>query len=119
VRGQRLKPEVEPLFPSVQGEVSWSGGGPLFPRPSVVCVVPWPRNPNFTGRASELEALRGRFAGGSETAVVLPQALHGLGGVGKTQLAVGYAYRQAPDYDLVWWVPAEQPALMVARAAHG
>lgn len=110
VRGQRLKPQGEPLFPS-------AGDEPVFPRLPVVWAVAWPRNPNFTGRVGELEALRGRFAGGSATAAVVPQALHGLGGVGKTQLAVEYAYRQATDYDLVWWVPAERPALVVAALA--
>jgi hypothetical protein len=114
VRGERLKPEVEPLFPPMRGEVARSGGEPRFPRPPVVWGVPWPRNPNFTGRAGELDALWGGFAGGSATAAVLPQALQGLGGVGKTQLAVEYAYRRAADYDLVWWVPAERPALVVA-----
>jgi hypothetical protein len=117
VRGERLKPVVEPLFPPVRGEVPGLGGEPSFPRLPVVRGVPWPRNPNFTGRVGELDVLRGRFAGGSATAAVLPQALHGLGGVGKTQLAVEYAYRQAADYDLVWWVPAEQPALVVAALA--
>ncbi|NUP44607.1 MAG: tetratricopeptide repeat protein [Streptomyces sp.] len=66
-----------------------------------------PRNPNFTGRAELLELLDQRLREGTTT--VLPEAIHGMGGVGKTQLAIEYAYRHQSEYDIVWWIPAERP----------
>src|SRR3954447_17840570 len=57
-----------------------------------------------------LAELRRRLRAGEGTLVV--QALYGLGGVGKTQLALEYAHRFAADYDLVWWLDAEQPVLI-------
>jgi hypothetical protein len=54
-------------------------------------------------------AVRDRLVAG-ERAVV--QALQGMGGVGKTQLAVEYAYRFAGAYELGWWVDAEQAGLI-------
>lgn len=73
--------------------------------PTVWGGVP-PRNPMFTGREDLLRQLHERLEPGAMTAV-LPQALHGLGGVGKSQLAVEYAYRHREDFDIIWWVPAE------------
>ncbi|NKZ06251.1 tetratricopeptide repeat protein [Actinomadura latina] len=82
--------------------------------PQVWGKVP-PRNKNFTGRTDLLARLRAGL-GGRVTAV-LPHALHGLGGVGKTHMAVEYAHRYQSDYDLVWWIPADQPVLVRSSLA--
>jgi tetratricopeptide (TPR) repeat protein len=71
------------------------------------------RNPVFTGRRALLEQLERRLRTQS-VAAVLPQALHGEGGVGKSQIAIEYAYRHRTDYDVVWWVPSERPAQILA-----
>src|SRR6185295_12155631 len=41
-------------------------------------------------------------------------AMHGLGGVGKTQLALEYAYRRADQYRLVAWIRAEKPETLAS-----
>jgi hypothetical protein len=74
-----------------------------------------PRNPRFTGRDGLLIELRRRLQAGAGTLAV--QALYGLGGVGKTQLALEYAHRFAADYDLVWWIDAEQRVLIPDQLA--
>jgi hypothetical protein len=80
-----------------------------------------PRNKNFTGREAIFNQLR-RSAAYRVTAVVpledpLPQALQGLGGVGKTAVAVEYAHRFRSEYDAVWWIPADQLPLVRASLA--
>ncbi len=82
-------------------------GGPPFP--GSLWRVPYHRNPHFTGREALLEVLQAT----GHRPTVLVQTLAGLGGIGKTQLALEYAYRQAADYDVVWWVRADESAAMV------
>jgi tetratricopeptide (TPR) repeat protein len=73
------------------------------------------RNKNFTGREELLARLRRQVT--SQVQVVLPHALHGMGGVGKTQLAIEYAYRFMGDYKVVWWIPADQISLVKSSLA--
>lgn len=68
------------------------------------------RNPDFVGRESLLEQLRLRLLEPGGATAVLPEALHGMGGVGKSQTVVEYIYRHASEYDIVWWIPAEHPS---------
>jgi len=74
------------------------------------------RNPDFTGREDLLSSLRAALLHSSK-ASVLPRALHGLGGVGKTQLALEYVYVEADQYDLIWWISAEHPSLVLDSLA--
>jgi TIR domain len=101
--------------PYSPGAATASGGLRYPGRLPEVFGVP-ARNPNFTARGELLKALRG-LVQARQTRAVVATAVHGLGGVGKTQLAIEYAHRYAADYDLVWWVPAEQPMGIPGRLA--
>ncbi|MFP3987968.1 FxSxx-COOH system tetratricopeptide repeat protein [Streptomyces sp. E11-3] len=79
--------------------------GPRFPAdtPEVWGGVPR-RNTRFTGREPLLnDAYHLLQASGQGARVV---TLHGMSGVGKTQLAAEYVYRFGSEYDVVWWVGA-------------
>ncbi|CAG6395638.1 FxSxx-COOH system tetratricopeptide repeat protein [Streptomyces cocklensis] len=73
-----------------------------------------PRNTHFTGRDAALRELRQRLTSGDDGAM---QAVHGLGGVGKTQLAVEYAYLYRSEYRYVVFVDAEDPDLVASQFA--
>jgi hypothetical protein len=60
---------------------------------------------SFRGRERELASL-GDAVRGSER-VVVTQAITGLGGVGKSQLAAAYAHRNTEAFDITAWIRAE------------
>lgn len=74
-----------------------------------------PRNPAFAGRDQLMLAVRTALTAGSRRAAI--QALHGMGGIGKTQLALEYVHRHADDYDIVWWFDAENTSLLAEQFA--
>lgn len=70
--------------------------------PRTFWIVPFERNPRFTGRDAELERLEELLSGKDRTAKV---AVAGLGGVGKTQLALELLFRtrdKDPDCSVIW-----------------
>jgi tetratricopeptide (TPR) repeat protein len=110
----RAKPERPPSFP---GAPAATDAVPQFPRhgPNITNLPA--RNPNFTGREQLLESLRRELGTATNVAVTQARAIHGLGGVGKTELALEYAHRFATDYGIIWWIPAELRARVVAALA--
>ena len=73
-----------------------------------------PRPAYLAGREELLAGLDARLAAGPGPGVVV---LSGLGGAGKTSVAVEYAHRQAAGCGVVWQLPAEDPAGLVAGFA--
>ena len=109
------RPAGEPVFPGrvVPGALSRLGGPePRFPGGTLRLVNAPLRNPAFTGRAQVLEELGRRLEAGPVAVV----AVRGLGGVGKSQLALEYAYRMCESgrYELAAWVRADS-AVTVAE----
>ena len=94
------RPTTAPFPGATKGAKRFPGQGPA------VSNLP-ARNRNFSGRGELLEQLHASLQAESAAAVVPTGAVHGLGGVGKTQLALEFAHRFASDYDVAWWVPAE------------
>ncbi len=96
---------------TTRGGPTVTGGTALRPAlttgqlPRIWGNVP-PRNPHFTGRVDLLTILDTRLTEG--TTSILPETLHGMGGVGKSQLATEYIYRHLSDFDIIWWIPAER-----------
>src|SRR5258705_534665 len=72
--------------------------------PAPINNLPRPPTQVFTGRRGALGQLATALA--NDDTVVVTQAIYGLGGVGKSELALHHAYARRDDYQLVWWITA-------------
>ena len=81
----------------------------IQPKGALPCrIVPYPRNPRFSGREAILQELRAHLAiskSGQKS-----YALHGLGGVGKTQIALKYIHDHMEEFPAVFWMNADSYA---------
>lgn len=98
---------VEELINQVNARVRPSS--PRFP----LWMVPSRRNPLFMGREGILTTLHNFFTA-SQTSSTHIQALNGLGGIGKTQIAIEYAYRYQQEYQIIVWIKADTRELFTA-----
>jgi tetratricopeptide (TPR) repeat protein len=100
------QPEFPPRAPQgtpVGATEDWSEA---MPRPSQRIwsnEIP-SRNPNFTGRGTELTRLRNNLFSRQPPHV---QVISGMGGIGKTELATEYIHRNIDTYEIIWWIRAE------------
>ncbi len=114
LKRQRRKPATAPRIP---GQAASPEARAVTQKVRIPGALPpiWNvthrRNPNFTGREELLEDLREALSTRE------PVALYGLGGKGKTALAVEYLHRYQAYYEIVWWVRAEEPATLAAEYA--
>jgi hypothetical protein len=96
---EALAPELVLREGIAASAVRIGAAGPPF-------LVPFARNPGFVGRAADLVKLHGLLQRG-EAVGVRPAMLTGMGGIGKTQLAVEYVHAHREAYPGgVYWVNA-------------
>ncbi|KAJ3534578.1 hypothetical protein NM208_g7479 [Fusarium decemcellulare] len=79
-------------------------------RHTIVKGIPFPKNFRFQGRDNVLADLYSKLHPRSASGAIIPGqtscAIHGIGGVGKTQVALEYNYRYRENYAYIFWVRA-------------
>jgi tetratricopeptide (TPR) repeat protein len=115
VRSARALPTTAPAFPGPSSQ-------PTEPRAQFPGSLPpiWnvPVGTRlFEGRVTTLSRLAETLARDGAAAVTQMISVHGLGGVGKTQVAARYARDHQGSYDIVWWVRSEEDAIRLSDYA--
>lgn len=130
---KQLTPQLQALY-SPEETITGKTHDPVFKvrRRRIVPLPPWQRdkqdtqtiwylpdrgrNPNFIGRSPEIEMIEKSLLAGLIAAVTeIPEAhsarriaaLVGLGGIGKTETAIEYAFRHAAHYQYVFFLHAD------------
>lgn len=90
-------------------DLAFSPASPVRRSLPPIWMIPYPRNLFFLGREPILEQLHAHLHRDQTAALSQsPSAISGLGGIGKTQIAIEYAYRYHQEYEAVLWARAEK-----------
>ena len=76
-------------------------------------LVPYERNPRFAGRRAFLETLLEKLQDQVPKQFSHRIALYGMGGVGKTQIALEYVYTNRSNYERIYWISAVNQASLL------
>src|SRR5215472_19363711 len=77
-------------------------------------MVPYHQNKRFIGRKELLESLKATLFSLEPKTYNHRIALYGLGGIGKTQIALEYVYLKQTYYERIYWVSADTQSALVA-----
>lgn len=108
LRAAYWEPPIQQVEKTVQQTKPAEVARPLF------WNLPYRRNPFFTGRSAILKQLHETLTASKKAALTQLQAISGLGGIGKTQTAVEYAYRYRKDYQAVLWARADTAETLIS-----
>ncbi|MGN7613616.1 tetratricopeptide repeat protein, partial [Magnetococcales bacterium HHB-1] len=103
VREQKRQKNLNRGMISIQEREHWFD----FPK-----TIPLSRLSHFVGRRNQLLKLRGALIDHPKGANASPQVVYGMGGIGKTELVVEYAYRHLDDYQSIWWINGHIPTIV-------
>ncbi|MEP7135330.1 MAG: toll/interleukin-1 receptor domain-containing protein [Chloroflexota bacterium] len=106
------KPATAETKPSSSSEEN-----PLVGDLPIGSYLPFPPNPLFEGRIADLHKLAESLLNHTNTGTVINQTITGMGGIGKTQLAVEFAYRYGRYYRGVHWLNLADPTQLESEIA--
>lgn len=110
--------KLDTILNSLQQRIQTQSPSPTLPgNLPLGSYIPFPRNHNFTGRVDDLRSLKDSLLADHQPGVIINQTVTGMGGIGKTQLAVEFAYQYGHLFKGVHWLDLRDPQAFTSQIA--